>query len=158
MKWGGAVVTVLLVGVWIGSGWCAFVCPLGPRHVLAVERGTLALRGFSADHAFKFGFYGNPPYFHEPPKQDLVWYTSTAGSTRLIVATLRSRSEDLDVLLWALLLGAAITSVLAWRLDVLAKRSRFSFCAKCGYHRAGLAAGAVCPECGTAAPPAAARF
>ena len=56
MKWGGAVVTVLLVGVWIGSGWCAFVCPLGPRHVLAVERGTLALRGFSADHAFKFGF------------------------------------------------------------------------------------------------------
>jgi len=50
------------------------------------------------------------------------------------------------------LLSAAITAV-AWRLDTLARRrADRTHCPRCRYDRSGLAAGAVCPECGTAAP------
>jgi hypothetical protein len=43
-------------------------------------------------------------------------------------------------------------SILGWRLDILAgRRAQLNLCPKCNYDRAGLAPGAVCPECGSAA-------
>ncbi len=61
--------------------------------------------------------------------------------------------------LWAPAVGCLAGTVIAWRLDTLARRrARVGFCPKCGYDRTGLvgvggAAGAVCPECGAAGPP-----
>jgi hypothetical protein len=50
---------------------------------------------------------------------------------------------------WALLISVAIPTAFLWRRD---RRDRFGpgRCPKCGYSLAGLAAGAGCPECGTA--------
>jgi len=63
--------------------------------------------------------------------------------------------------LWALdlpiLLLAAIpicARAIARRRDALKhRRVQAGLCPTCGYNRAGIAAGAVCPECGTTAPP-----
>ncbi len=50
------------------------------------------------------------------------------------------------------LLALLITAT-AWRLDTLARRhANKHLCTKCNYSRTGLAVGAVCPECGAAAP------
>ena len=55
--------------------------------------------------------------------------------------------------LWAPLALALVPTALAWRLDGLARcRVRLGHCPHCGYDRAGLAPGAVCPECGSADP------
>src|SRR5258708_976615 len=40
VKWGGAAVTVLLVVLWIGSGWCAIGFQVNWNHVW-VDGGTL---------------------------------------------------------------------------------------------------------------------
>jgi hypothetical protein len=61
--------------------------------------------------------------------------------------------QYLSVPLWlptALALAATIT---ARRLDAKARRLNSALtCPRCAYPRAGLAAGAVCPECGSPAP------
>jgi hypothetical protein len=51
--------------------------------------------------------------------------------------------------LWMPLVISLGVTAAAWRLEVLARRrARVGKCAACGYDRAGLKAGAVCPECG----------
>jgi hypothetical protein len=58
----------------------------------------------------------------------------------------------LHVPLWIPASAAIGATALAWRLDTLARRrARVGLCPKCSYNRAGLAVGAVCPECGAAA-------
>jgi hypothetical protein len=53
---------------------------------------------------------------------------------------------------WPLIVACLAATVGAWRLDSLARRrARLNCCPKCNYNRAGLAPGAVCPECGSAA-------
>jgi hypothetical protein len=68
-------------------------------------------------------------------------------------ASFSQTHKELVVPMWAIGLAAAGTGVLAWR------RARWvtpGHCVKCGYDLTGLAAGAVCPECGagTARSPA----
>ena len=48
--------------------------------------------------------------------------------------------------LWPIPLGAGLVAVWLWRLD----RFPRGHCRRCGYDLTGLAAGAVCPECGAA--------
>jgi rubrerythrin len=50
---------------------------------------------------------------------------------------------------WPAWVTTAICTAFTWRLDTLARRrERLGRCPKCNYDRAGIAAGAVCPECG----------
>jgi hypothetical protein len=52
--------------------------------------------------------------------------------------------------LWLPLAPTLLATAAAWRLDALARRRACAgLCPKCGYDRAGLAASAVCPECGS---------
>jgi len=51
--------------------------------------------------------------------------------------------------IWPAVVASFFVSVAAWSLDILARRrGRLNLCPKCHYDRTGLAAGAVCPECG----------
>ena len=53
--------------------------------------------------------------------------------------------------LWSPLLVTLLITGVAWRVDALARRrAGLDLCPKCRYDRAGLATGAVCPECGRA--------
>ena len=54
--------------------------------------------------------------------------------------------------LWFPALLSLLATAAAWRADAkYLRRAREGACLACGYDRAGLAAGAVCPECGAAA-------
>lgn len=57
------------------------------------------------------------------------------------------KSKEVVVPLWALGVFAGGVMVFAWRR---ATRVEKGHCARCGYDLKGLAAGAVCPECGAA--------
>jgi hypothetical protein len=55
--------------------------------------------------------------------------------------------------MWVPASASLCAAVLAWRRDAVARRrEQVGLCPKCNYDRAGLAAGAKCPECGE--PPA----
>jgi hypothetical protein len=59
-------------------------------------------------------------------------------------------ASTLQLPLWPLVILAGFVATLAWLVDALARRrERAGRCPNCNYDRAGLAAGAVCPECGS---------
>ena len=43
VKWGGAVVTVLLVGVWVGSGWWRLEWECRKGTFLTLQRGSVGI-------------------------------------------------------------------------------------------------------------------
>jgi hypothetical protein len=152
IKWGGAAVTVLLVVVWIGSidrrfewGGC------GPRHLgwaiddrCACLSFVTSINGLGPDWSIGL-----------PPAVDRSWgfghetnVVNAAGSLR--AASFPSYSQEIySVALWipaSIVLGM---SAAVWYVDGrIARRQRMGRCPKCNYDRAGIGAGAVCPECG----------
>lgn len=66
-----------------------------------------------------------------------------------------SPSSALAIALWLPLAAFALPALVLWWPHVRAiGRAKPGHCPRCGYDRAGLAAGAKCPECGTVAAPA----
>lgn len=136
VKWGGAVVTVLLVVVWMGSArWTL-------RY--ATTRGDHLWIGDSGVGVFDFG--------GAQPRQKARW---RFAETRWAVVwrpyfSPRAANAGIFFLPFWLLTGTAFAAtVVAWRLDAIARRrERAHLCPKCRYDRTGLAVGAVCPECG----------
>lgn len=136
IKWGGLVVTTLLVVVWIGSTrWM-----------------------FKYDGKYGDGFVvsgGMLRTIHSPGLRreagPASWY---AGRWR---ARLEWGSESVVHLgfrvvvpLWPLPLLAFLITAAAWRCDFIARRrARKGLCPACRYDRAGIAPDAPCPECGT---------
>jgi hypothetical protein len=138
IKWGGAVVTVLLGVVWIGSAI------VGRIRYDAANRGC--------------GFVGGALVWAEPlggPRalriQGLTTYRG-AEVEWLPTIRLSGVSYRLYILpLWLPTCAALALTVVAWRVDTLARRrerARLNLCPKCGYDRAGIAGEAKCPECG----------
>ncbi len=137
IKWGGAVVTVLMGVVWIGSTWWR-VDRYSQGSFESIEHGSIMIvRGVDlsalADPGWRMGRASKRSpwawWFHydsspSPPRGGLIpmWFPTS--------------------------MALAVTAT-AWRLDTRARRrALLNLCAKCGYDRTGLAAGAVCPECG----------
>jgi hypothetical protein len=140
VKWVGAAVTVLLVGAWLSSAkWYSAVTYAHDRGVILHTGWMLVERTgpFAIDPVFECGPYSDNSYewaslWQWPPVE---W----------------DRNGATSIALW---LPAAVTTLItaaAWRLDAIARRrDRVGCCHSCNYDRAGLAAGAVCPECGAA--------
>ncbi len=140
IKWGGAAVTVLLMVVWIGSGWYYRTWNPGRGYLLVVGGGCfgvtklpVALWGLTSVH-LRFG-NGTHPFYME------WWYRYSEATP--------AAEWQLLVPAWMLVVPSMMLSVSAWRLDTLARRARLNLCPKCNYDRAGLAKDAVCPECGS---------
>jgi hypothetical protein len=144
VKWGGAVVTALLVVVWIGSAW------------VYVTYGSLSTPTFEI-RGREFGYYdagiragrstlacGTNPY--RPSRDWLPHWESWAGP-------FTSKGISLSVPLWSPAIACLILTLGIWQYVTLARRRvlRLNLCPKCNYDRTGLAAGAVCPECGAGA-------
>ncbi len=155
VKWGGAVVTVLLVVVWIGSGlmwvqwlgtggWAARLHPgvVGVEHQPWITYTSPGLTVAPTGRSFWAGWSWMPRVT-----------TATASPWPLsIFADKRMPSGwVLQVPVWVVCLPTLGLAILARRQDALAARREVNLCLKCGYDRTGLAAGAVCPECGAAA-------
>jgi len=63
--------------------------------------------------------------------------------------------RGLSIPIWMPFALVMLLTTAAWLPDVIAsRRTRKGVCANCGYDRTGLAASAVCPECGLPVPSA----
>ena len=142
MKWGGAVVTVLLVVVWIGSRWwfafaqgTHFGVTVYPGGIMLVEQTSPSLPPWWGLHS-REGYGGFEGMWE-------WWFGFVSGNY----------GWQFFMPLWPFALATLSATVVAWRLDTLARRrARLTphLCPKCNYDRTGLAADAVCPECGAA--------
>ena len=139
IKYGGAALTVLLVVVWIGSGW--WTASWSPFADLTVwcSKGHVVAYTYDDRH-----FAPETPFWFTSRATALTiprWIVMQAGSCRRVY-----------VPLWIPVLPTVILTALAFCLDTLARRrERIGYCPKCHYDRAGIASDAVCPECGAAA-------
>jgi hypothetical protein len=137
IKWGGAAVTLLLVVVWIGSGWWA------------IDKNTRFMTFSVVGGEGVFLWY---PFDYQLPKEWQVRYRKPGPSWNG-AGTWDTKSDSwvIAIPLWIPALGSLAIGMIAWRLDTLARRrARLNLCPKCNYDRAGIAADAVCPECGCA--------
>ncbi len=146
VKWGGAAIALMLLVVWIASGWMNASCAL-PGH------GRVALRN------------GRLSFYKPDPK--VVWDGDVASVTGRVVRIRGQESDnfewwvssDTDSLgtwvalpLWLPAGAWMLLTLAAWRPEIVARRrARAGRCLACNYDRAGLAAGVVCPECGGSA-------
>ena len=127
------MVTVVLVVVWIGSGrW--FARWYGKdQAVLDVGNGSLGVGVWSLHE-----FPGTSVIRQGPWRWNWMPYCRADTATWYVC-----------IPLWIPVIACGAMTAAAWRLDALARRrARLHLCPKCNYDRAGLAAGAVCPECG----------
>jgi hypothetical protein len=135
IKWGGAAVTLLLAAVWVVSLGLIITWIAGPTDLVHVDQGVVRL--IHRPHAEQgTGFRTLRPPGIMKPVVSFRWSSDARGwSVRLP--------------LWPAIGVACVATLVAWRLDTLARRrERLGRCPKCNYDRAGIAAGAVCPECG----------
>jgi hypothetical protein len=143
IKWGGVVVTALLVVVWIGSGWWVVGWNDGWERAIRIEAGCVDVWGRQNYPEGKPG-HGVWCYRHS---FQLRW---TAGRIDDgFVGSGWGRRFGWRIPLWIAVGVFGGLTYLAWYFDRRAQgRDRMRRCPKCNYDRAGIAAGAVCPECG----------
>ncbi len=137
IKWGGAVVTVLLVVAWVGGNWLCVAWSNGSGHWFAITSGGLHAQYYPPVFFVRgFGFSQTPYPFTWLP----VWVE-------------KRYRWHLIVPLWIAIAPLAITCGMAWRLDTIARRRAkggLNLCPKCNYDRTGILKDAKCPECGAA--------
>ncbi len=133
------VVTVLLVVVWIGSGWfwLAYITN-DLLAVVSVHNGCLYIQHLDGPL----------------PGATRGWHLAHSQGTWRWLGDFWSTGLDWRyvVPLWTLFVPTLLIALLAWRRDILTwRRAHPHVCPKCHYDRTGLAANAVCPECGASA-------
>jgi hypothetical protein len=136
VKWSMSGLTVLLLVVWIGSGWWELVW-LGPWDWSAnVQGGRFFV--MSPSSAAPSGWLGLF-YFGSHPFRFAWWFKQGLQGTGFYCF----------LPLWPAALLSLLATAAAWRADAkYIRRVRVGLCAGCGYDRAGLKTDAVCPECG----------
>jgi hypothetical protein len=142
IKWGGAAVTLLLVVVWIAS--CGYHPGIYIRPGAVVSLAVGGIDIYWDDH-FRSGI--------QPALFEGRRLTFATGRVRAFRGSWEVSSTFGLVLipLWPLIALGCVSTGVAWRLDALARRrARLNLCPKCHYDRAGIAADAKCPECGSA--------
>jgi hypothetical protein len=138
IKWGGAAVTVLLGVVWIANLRWDLDGHVGEWD-FGVTRGSL--------------FLAKSPLIYEGQRA-LEISTSSKGPAWWFHRATWALGWECGVPLWMPAVLATLLSVVAWRFQVAhhVRAVSFGVCPKCDYDRAGIAADAKCPECGSAAP------
>jgi hypothetical protein len=136
IKWGGTAVTVLLVVVWIGSGWLLLswggVTYSGNYWHLAAYFGRVEFVSFPAPGSV----FSRPHIEAHPYPGRFEWGFQ--------------RTNSLDVPIWAIVACVVPCTLFAWRLDSPSRCPQTpNLCPKCGYDRTGIFQDAKCPECGT---------
>lgn len=139
IKWGGAGVTVLLMVVWIVSLWQG----IGYVHREVGSADLCGGRVILNSESWPPGAGPSSGLHIHPWRSPMDWTLGWVQGDRFWIA----------IPIWMLTIPATVLATIAWRLDSLARRrALLNLCPKCHYDRAGLAKGAVCPECGAASP------
>jgi hypothetical protein len=144
-KWGGVVATLLLLVVWIGSVWWQVGC-----HRNIPDYGSRGA-GIAEGRLFVF----KSPMMQDARVGGIQWVsflTRPSFQFSFVFIPTGPGYWYSAVPLWFPALLSLLATTAAWRADwKYLRRAREGLCTGCGYDRAGLAAGAVCPECGAAA-------
>lgn len=134
--WGGAVVTVLLVVVWVVSVFC-YCGYFKAGRIIGLYNAKFVV----TSHVNM-----------KPAKYD-GWHIGQQGSSDawddwFDFQTNYARGRVL-VPLWPFVLASLSITLAAWRLDAMARRrDRLTFCTKCRCDRRSVAAEEACPACG----------
>ena len=136
VKWGGAVVSVLLVVVILWSVPYIATCQMKTRFGV-----TLACGRVSVSDEGRLGTSFSPGcWVRNNPWSGLLW-----NFEHMDIGYLQVYAAPL----WPAPTLSLTLACIAWYLDTIARRrARLNLCRKCNYDRTGLAVGAVCPECG----------
>ncbi len=145
MKWGGAVVSVLLVVVWIGSGWICLE-RRGVPDSYALEAGSFHYDTWN-QVGREWGIFTDGWEICRRTTPFRWWYRWESPRGTIFR----------DIPIWPVAMSSLIAAIAAWRLEVLAHKRSSTTCSKCSYSRTGLPRATVCPECGAAAPTGVAR-
>ena len=136
IKWSGAVATVLLLVVWVGSRWWA--CSIGIPHAGNVNMGggSLTFQGTNSASLRPNAFSWSGPHRNIMAFEWWFHYhrLSRAGETITLVF----------IPVWALVVLTAVPTAWLWCRD---RRRAPGLCIKCGYDLRGTDH-KVCPECG----------
>jgi hypothetical protein len=134
-KWGGLVVSVVLLTVWIGTAYGWFFYSMRDASSLDLVRGQIQVSQPSAN--FQSGL------------TSIHWMR--ASPTGFNWSANFDQTADrwfARIPLWPFVALSLATTAAAWRMDIIARRkSRLGACPACGYDRTGLAPAAPCPEC-----------
>jgi hypothetical protein len=160
IKWGGAAVTVLLVVVWIGSGWYAWYWQRKDGTAIGVAHGLFWVT--ISDFKYDWTRMGAPRHRFGPlstfvPDFGLEIYVDPGVGPRFYDNTASASggngpltTSSRGYFIWPLAAFSLMATGLAWGLDSVARRrARVGRCPKCNYDRAGIPGNAKCPECGT---------
>ena len=140
VKWGGTVASVVLLVLWILGGWWSIRWVGDDGDSLTIGGGEVAYQ-----HYPRLTGVADIPGCH-------VWRHSF-GLAWGLQGYRFGDNWAWHIPLWPVPSMALLITAVAWRFDVLARRrARLNLCPRCNYDRTGLAAGVVCPECGTASP------
>ena len=151
IMWGSAALTVLLLVVWIGSGWWRGAhWSVGGVVSVALDDGRACIQCDALKQASTPQEVIEGPRITERGYIHLHYENEPTGVEHWFSGGTTSRGWWLHVPLWLSALASLGITALAFRLDTLARRrARMNLCPKCHYDRTGLAGDAVCPECGT---------
>lgn len=158
VKWGGAAISVLLCAVWVGTAWWS-VLWIGGGLGLEAGAGAIIVIWPRAEvwvidaPRESFGPYrliwGPRSDFPLPPD---AWHWLPDWDAEPMPGSFEGRVGRCwcALPLWMLMIVFAACSAGAFARDAaIARRVRQLRCVKCKYDLTGLAAAAVCPECGT---------
>lgn len=139
IKWAGTVLTVLLLVVWVGSGWwwCNFT-PRSASYATAIDRGTLAVKWVKPAPTLPDKYLGWHMGWNRPFRFSW-WFRSESGTV-----VRGGNATEVVVPLWLGVLIFGLPTTILWYRD---RRKPLRVCRKCAYDLRGNTSG-VCPECG----------
>lgn len=135
-KWAGLVLCVLIGAAWGASRWwtLCYCWSVSPNRVGGVAINGGAFCG-GVDHVVRM-----------PPPGWGGWRNTHRSTVWAPLLIYQQYGPVLYAPLWIPFLAVAAPTVWLWWRD--RRRAEPGRCAACGYDLAGLASGAVCPECG----------
>lgn len=141
MKWGGTILTVLLLVLWVGSAWWGVSLFAYPTGFLGAGCGRVWMGWGEPWSSMPYSIEWGPPKRHALPFD--WWFESREIQLRSGRAL-----RHVAIPIWVLSLLAAAPTFWLWRRDWWRGPGQ---CSKCGYDLRSNTSG-VCPECGAAAP------
>jgi hypothetical protein len=146
MKWGGAAATLIMLTVWVGSRWFSLGFALRGSNWIVADGGVLVCdRGPFASNPrapqWRWGRSRDPMTWGWSWWYEVIIPPATPGSPSIV-----------RLPMWPVVAAALMIPVAVWVSHVRRRRTNpLGLCPNCRYDRTGLAAGALCPECGAAA-------
>ena len=141
LRWASTVLAVLLLIVWIGSGWWMAGVRIVEGCQVRLVAGLIVLDFYEPDEIGDIWAGGPSISFNRVERTPFHWWFER----RDYRIGIRTTVMQILIPLWAVVIVVAAGTCVLWHVD---RRRDPNSCRKCGYDRTGLPADRACPECG----------